>query len=799
MKNPIRTFIIGVVALLALGCSPAFGQVSQFVPGQVLTAAGLNQALGNVFGKVDARWYGVSSDPTCAKDNTSPIRLAVTAAAGSELVFPTGTFCLNTATSTILISSQIEISGQGRNTVFKWNAPSGSAIAPIFDVTAAGITMHDFAFDHNAQAGNYVDSTYFGTDPWGGVAFSIQGDKFTGYNLYGANGFDNCIGISKRTSSGAAVAGSPQHFLLHDINTTNCGTGIHSAAQGGPGKIGAGIDNGSGSAGVISNVVDNQSYIGFISDIGAGAYAQWNNATAFYTKIDSSNPTNGSGYGLYVGAPMSSFTNVTIVAPAGTGVWNDNPAAGTNFNNLTVYIPQKNCLWLKGAITANNVTCNQSSFSGSNGYADVLLDSTAGSISPLQISNLNISGALHSYSVQATGSNPINGVISSNALTGVTAPTSLGSNAAGLSLIGTSTTGVSISAAQLTSPTLTGTPTAPTASVGTSSTQVATTQFVAASYAPLASPTFTGTVTIPSGASIAGYLTSASASSTYAPLASPTFTGTVTIPSGASIAGYLTSAAASSTYAPLASPTFTGTVTIPSGASIAGYLTSASAASTYAPLASPALTGTPTAPTATAGTNTTQVATTAFANSAVTGGGNAGNFTTGSFTDSSTSNTQQVTISATSDTLGASIKMTGNGGTTPSKYVRVQSGNFAVVNNANTAAILSLTDAGALTTTGAVNGQGGVQSNGVTINPVLTGTTASIGGSSLAAGACTSGTASISGSTTSMAVAASPVTYPGDGFWWEGYVSAAGTVTVKVCAVAAGTPTASAYNVRVLQ
>jgi hypothetical protein len=38
---------------------------------------------------------------------------------------------------------------------------------------------------------------------------------------------------------------------------------------------------------------------------------------------------------------------------------------------------------------------------------------------------------------------------------------------------------------------------------------------------------------------------------------------------------------------------------------------------TYAPLASPALTGTPTAPTAAAGTNTTQIATTAFVTSAV--------------------------------------------------------------------------------------------------------------------------------------------------------------------------------------
>lgn len=46
---------------------------------------------------------------------------------------------------------------------------------------------------------------------------------------------------------------------------------------------------------------------------------------------------------------------------------------------------------------------------------------------------------------------------------------------------------------------------------------------------------------------------------------------------------------------------------------------------TYAPLASPALTGTPTAPTAAAGTNTTQVATTSFVNTAITNA--LGNFT----------------------------------------------------------------------------------------------------------------------------------------------------------------------------
>ena len=51
--------------------------------------------------------------------------------------------------------------------------------------------------------------------------------------------------------------------------------------------------------------------------------------------------------------------------------------------------------------------------------------------------------------------------------------------------------------------------------------------------------------------------------SVYAPIASPTFTGTVTIPSGASIAGYLTSSLAASTYAPIASPSFTGIPTAP--------------------------------------------------------------------------------------------------------------------------------------------------------------------------------------------------------------------------------------------
>jgi hypothetical protein len=96
-------------------------------------------------------------------------------------------------------------------------------------------------------------------------------------------------------------------------------------------------------------------------------------------------------------------------------------------------------------------------------------------------------------------------------------------------------------------------------------------------------------------------------------------------------------------------------------------------------------------------------------------------------------------------------------------------------------------------------GTGTLQVNGASILPNLSGTSGSIGGSALAAGACASGTVAVTNSTTSMAVVATPTTYPGDGIFWHGYVSAAGTVTVKVCASIAATPTASAYNVRVLQ
>lgn len=93
----------------------------------------------------------------------------------------------------------------------------------------------------------------------------------------------------------------------------------------------------------------------------------------------------------------------------------------------------------------------------------------------------------------------------------------------------------------------------------------------------------------------------------------------------------------------------------------------------------------------------------------------------------------------------------------------------------------------------------GLTVNGSTILPSLTGTTVSIGGGALLAGACASNTVTISGATTSMPVVASPNTYPGDGSMWSAQVTSANTVTVKVCAIVALTPAGSTYNVRVVQ
>jgi len=213
------------------------------------------------------------------------------------------------------------------------------------------------------------------------------------------------------------------------------------------------------------------------------------------------------------------------------------------------------------------------------------------------------------------------------------------------------------------SPHFTGNPQSVTPSTGDNDTSIATTAFVKAQ-GYITSSALTGYATESwVTTELSDYLTTATAASTYYPLTNPDNYLTsynasfLFYPLSSNPAGYLTSAPVTSvagrtgaitlantdisglgtmstaTAADYSTTTVANGLYYPLSSNPAGYLTSAPVTSVAgrtgaitlavadvsgaAPLASPALTGTPTAPTATGGTNTTQIATTAFVAAAI--------------------------------------------------------------------------------------------------------------------------------------------------------------------------------------
>jgi hypothetical protein len=169
--------------------------------------------------------------------------------------------------------------------------------------------------------------------------------------------------------------------------------------------------------------------------------------------------------------------------------------------------------------------------------------------------------------------------------------------------------------ALLAGPAFTGAPTTPTATVGTSTTQIASTAFVQAAIASMAAGvtsfnTRTGAITL-TLADVTG--------AGGAPLASPGLSGVPTAPTAAQTSNDTTLATTAFVKSAIAAGgvasfnSRTGAVTLQANdvSAVGGAL-----------LAGPAFTGVPTAPTAAANTNTTQLATTAFvmAQLATTGG-----------------------------------------------------------------------------------------------------------------------------------------------------------------------------------
>jgi hypothetical protein len=139
----------------------------------------------------------------------------------------------------------------------------------------------------------------------------------------------------------------------------------------------------------------------------------------------------------------------------------------------------------------------------------------------------------------------------------------------------------------------------------------------------------------------------------------------------------------------------------------------------YAPLASPALTGTPTAPTATAGTNTTQLATTAFVTGAV-----------------STANANAVLLTGNQSILGTKnvtnvgnatdgFTFVSNGGNSSFQALRVQSSNNsygARFDNSGNQAGIIVTNTGTTTNSSTIFSDNTSIGNGIVSNQSSTGT-----------------------------------------------------------------------------
>ena len=163
--------------------------------------------------------------------------------------------------------------------------------------------------------------------------------------------------------------------------------------------------------------------------------------------------------------------------------------------------------------------------------------------------------------------------------------------------------------ALLASPSFSGAPLAPTAATVTNNTQIATTAFVKNA---IGTPVLTfnsrsGAVTL-----IGADISAAGG----ALLASPTFTGTPAAPTAATADSSTTLATTAFVHNVIATAGGVSTFNTRAGAVtlLAADVTGVGGAL----LASPTFTGTPAAPTATAGTNTTQLATTAFVTGAIT-------------------------------------------------------------------------------------------------------------------------------------------------------------------------------------
>lgn len=354
----------------------------------------------------------------------------------------------------------------------------------------------------------------------------------------------------------------------------------------------------------------------------SGLLARINGATRQYVDFDGTQTINGNKtfsnanltlgnstalgtINLATGATVSGSTKTVNIGTGGAAGSFTNIAIGSTTGTSTTTV--------QGSLVTTGTSVNIGSSTLTQSISIGTVATASGNTKTITIGGGGVSGSTTNITI---GSN-LN--TSTTTLEGVTNGVTQSAGDSSLKLATTAfvTTADNLKA-NIASPTFTGVPAAPTAAVDTNTTQLATTAYVVGQ-AGSATPLVDGTAAVGTSLRFARQDHVHPTDTTRAALASPTFTGTPAAPTAAVDTN--TTQVATTAYvvgqASSTSPVMDGTATVGTSLRYARADHIHPTDTSRAPLASPNLTGTPAAPTATAGTNTTQIATTAFVQAAI--------------------------------------------------------------------------------------------------------------------------------------------------------------------------------------
>lgn len=302
-----------------------------------------------------------------------------------------------------------------------------------------------------------------------------------------------------------------------------------------------------------------------------------------------------------VTADITAAGGAPINAPTFTGIPQAPTAANaTNTQQLATTAFVHNLLTATGMVTSFNtrtgaVVLSSADITGAGGAPSASPALTGTPTAPTAVAGTNTTQLATTAFVQAALGTVTGAVSSWNGRTGAVTLQANDVSAVGGAL--------------LASPSFTGVPLAPTAAVGTNTTQIATTAFVMANAGVGGVSSFngrTGAITL-----LTGDVTAAGG----APISSPSFTGTPTAPTPAQTVNDQT--LATTAYVKTALAAATGVASFNTRTGVVTLLPADITGAGGALTTGPTFTGVPSAPTASPGTNTTQLATTAFVMAAV--------------------------------------------------------------------------------------------------------------------------------------------------------------------------------------